>query len=137
MKAAVMRGIGNINVEDVAEPEPGPDQVKVKVAYCGICGTDPEQLEAINKRFESLRAGKPHVYGKEVGEGPGRQHFIIRLIPLADEDGHVRRFIGSAADITELKRSESELKRHNPGVRSGVRKSWRPSLSRCMAVDRN
>jgi len=44
MKAAVMRGIGNINVEDVPEPEVGPNQVKVKVAYCGICGTDPEQL---------------------------------------------------------------------------------------------
>lgn len=44
MKAAVMRGIGNINMEDVPEPELGPDQVKVKVAYCGICGTDPEQL---------------------------------------------------------------------------------------------
>ena len=72
----------------------------------------PEQLEAIKERFESLRAGKPCVYGKEVGEGPGRQHFIIRLIPLADEDGRVRRFIGSAADITEPKRSESELKRH-------------------------
>ena len=45
MKAAVMRGIGNINMEDVPEPEPGPDQVKVKIAYCGLCGTDPENLE--------------------------------------------------------------------------------------------
>lgn len=73
---------------------------------------EPEQLEAINRRFESLEAGKPRVYGTEVGEGPARRHFIIRLIPLADEDGRVRRFIGSAVDTTELKRSESELKRH-------------------------
>jgi PAS domain S-box-containing protein len=73
---------------------------------------EPEQLEAINKRFESLGAGKPSVYGVEVGEGSARRHFVIRLIPLAGEDGRIRRFIGSAVDTTELKRSESELKRH-------------------------
>ncbi len=45
MKAAVMRGIGNINMEEVPEPETGPDEIKVEVAYCGVCGTDPEILE--------------------------------------------------------------------------------------------
>ena len=45
MKAAVMRGIGNINMEEVPDPEMGPGQIKVKIAYCGLCGTDPENLE--------------------------------------------------------------------------------------------
>jgi 2-desacetyl-2-hydroxyethyl bacteriochlorophyllide A dehydrogenase len=45
MKAAVMRGIGNINMEEIPEPEVGSRDVKVKIAYCGLCGTDPEQLE--------------------------------------------------------------------------------------------
>ena len=45
MKAAVIRGIGNINVEEYPEPECGPGEIKMKVAYCGICGTDPENLE--------------------------------------------------------------------------------------------
>ncbi|MBN1190262.1 MAG: alcohol dehydrogenase catalytic domain-containing protein [Dehalococcoidales bacterium] len=45
MKAAVTREIGVIKYEDVPEPVTGPDQVKVKIAYCGICGTDIENLE--------------------------------------------------------------------------------------------
>ncbi len=45
MKAAVQRAIGVLKVEDVPEPKPAPDQLKVKIAYCGICGTDIEILE--------------------------------------------------------------------------------------------
>jgi (R,R)-butanediol dehydrogenase/meso-butanediol dehydrogenase/diacetyl reductase len=45
MKAAVTRSIGVINMEEVPEPEMAPDQIKVKIAYCGLCGTDPENLE--------------------------------------------------------------------------------------------
>jgi 2-desacetyl-2-hydroxyethyl bacteriochlorophyllide A dehydrogenase len=47
MKAAILRGIGlnNLKVEDWPEPQPGPDEVKVKIAYCGLCGTDPENIE--------------------------------------------------------------------------------------------
>jgi 2-desacetyl-2-hydroxyethyl bacteriochlorophyllide A dehydrogenase len=53
MKAAVMKDINVLKVEDVPEPQVGPDQIKVKIAYCGICGTDPEILEG---RFG---AGRP------------------------------------------------------------------------------
>lgn len=45
MKAAVIHGINNITVDEVPEPETGPGQVKVKITYCGLCGTDPENLE--------------------------------------------------------------------------------------------
>ena len=45
MKAAVIHGIKDITVDEVPEPETGPRQVKVKIAYCGLCGTDPENLE--------------------------------------------------------------------------------------------
>jgi 2-desacetyl-2-hydroxyethyl bacteriochlorophyllide A dehydrogenase len=47
MKAAILRGIGlnNLKVEDWPEPQAGPDEVKVKIAYCGLCGTDPENIE--------------------------------------------------------------------------------------------
>jgi len=40
MKKAVFRGIRDIRVEEVPEPKPGPQQVKVKIKYCGICGSD-------------------------------------------------------------------------------------------------
>src|SRR4030042_1100207 len=45
MKAAVLKNVGVLKVEDVPEPQPAPDQIKVKITYCGICGTDMEILE--------------------------------------------------------------------------------------------
>jgi len=42
MKAAVYRGIGQIEVADVPRPEPGPGEVLIRVGYCGICGSDLE-----------------------------------------------------------------------------------------------
>jgi (R,R)-butanediol dehydrogenase/meso-butanediol dehydrogenase/diacetyl reductase/L-iditol 2-dehydrogenase len=45
MKAAVTRQAGIIAMEEVPEPVMRPDQVKVKIAYAGLCGTDPENLE--------------------------------------------------------------------------------------------
>jgi 2-desacetyl-2-hydroxyethyl bacteriochlorophyllide A dehydrogenase len=40
MKAAVFKGIEDVRVEDVAEPEAGPQDVVVSVSVCGICGSD-------------------------------------------------------------------------------------------------
>ena len=41
MKAAVWHGRRDIRVEDVAEPgAPDPGMVKIRVAWCGICGSD-------------------------------------------------------------------------------------------------
>jgi (R,R)-butanediol dehydrogenase/meso-butanediol dehydrogenase/diacetyl reductase len=40
MKKAVYHGIRDVRVEDVEEPRPGPGEVKVRVTYCGICGSD-------------------------------------------------------------------------------------------------
>lgn len=41
MKAAVFKEVGKpMVVETVADPAPESDQLVVKVAYCGICGTD-------------------------------------------------------------------------------------------------
>jgi (R,R)-butanediol dehydrogenase / meso-butanediol dehydrogenase / diacetyl reductase len=45
MKAARTYGPFDIRVEDIPEPTPGPGEVKVKIAYCGICGSDPEIYE--------------------------------------------------------------------------------------------
>lgn len=41
MKAAVFYGAKDIRVEDIKEPESvGPNEVRLKPHYCGICGTD-------------------------------------------------------------------------------------------------
>ena len=40
MRRANYHGIRDIRVEDVANPDPGPGEVRVKIEYCGICGSD-------------------------------------------------------------------------------------------------
>ena len=40
MRRANYRGIRDVRVEDVANPAPGPGEVRVKIEYCGICGSD-------------------------------------------------------------------------------------------------
>ena len=50
MKAAVMVSPGNVQVQDVPEPQPKPNQIKVKIAYCGICGSE---LHAFQPEFQT------------------------------------------------------------------------------------
>lgn len=40
MRAAVIGGPGRLDVHDVGIGEPAADEVLVRVAYCGVCGTD-------------------------------------------------------------------------------------------------
>ncbi len=40
MRAAVLHAPGDIRVEEVAVPAPGPDEVLLRVAACGVCGSD-------------------------------------------------------------------------------------------------
>ena len=51
MKAAVSLEPYKLEVRDVPEFEMAHDHIKVKIAYAGICGTDPEIFEG---RFVSL-----------------------------------------------------------------------------------
>lgn len=40
MKALRWHGAKDVRIEDVAEAQAGPGRVKIKVKWCGICGTD-------------------------------------------------------------------------------------------------
>jgi threonine dehydrogenase-like Zn-dependent dehydrogenase len=40
MKIAMIHGPGDVRLDDVPDPVPGPDDVLVRVAACGICGSD-------------------------------------------------------------------------------------------------
>ena len=61
MKALVKYapGEGNLDVLDVDEPPCGDDQVKIEVAYCGVCGTDLHILH------DTFRSYPPVILGHE------------------------------------------------------------------------
>ena len=40
MKAVIFHGIRDLKVQEVADPRPGPREAKIRVKYCGICGSD-------------------------------------------------------------------------------------------------
>ncbi|NDZ98282.1 alcohol dehydrogenase catalytic domain-containing protein, partial [Streptomyces sp. SID10116] len=45
MKAAIIESVGKAVVGDVPDPTPGPRDVVVEVAACGLCGTDLHILQ--------------------------------------------------------------------------------------------
>jgi threonine dehydrogenase-like Zn-dependent dehydrogenase len=82
MRAAVVTGPGKVRVDDVARPEPGPGQVRLRLAGSGVCAsnltpwagpewmrfpTEPGALghegwgviDAVGVGVEGLRAGQP------------------------------------------------------------------------------
>ena len=53
-------GDGNVDVRDVDEPVCGDDQVKIEVAFCGVCGTD------IHVLHDTFRNYPPVILGHEL-----------------------------------------------------------------------
>jgi L-iditol 2-dehydrogenase len=59
MRAAVYRGKGRVVVEDVPVPQIAAGEVLIRVAACGICGTDI-------KKIEHGFVAAPQIFGHEV-----------------------------------------------------------------------
>jgi len=80
MRAVVYRGVNDMRVETVPVPKIGPGELLVKVATCGICGTD---LKKIHTGSHSA----PRIFGHEmagtiveVGEGVTRYEMGERVV---------------------------------------------------------
>jgi (R,R)-butanediol dehydrogenase/meso-butanediol dehydrogenase/diacetyl reductase len=56
MKAAVWHGYKDVRIEECPEPVPKPGQVKIRVNWAGICGTDRHEYEGPN----FIPVKKPH-----------------------------------------------------------------------------
>jgi len=73
MKAAIYQGVGDVKVADLPDPKPGPKDVVVKIALCGICGTDTTEYHFSNsgailpgKQFGHEYSGTVVDIGKDV-----------------------------------------------------------------------
>jgi L-iditol 2-dehydrogenase len=60
VRAAVFEGLERMVVRDVPIPEPRPDEVRVAVRYCGICGSDLSLFKT------GILAGPDTVLGHEI-----------------------------------------------------------------------
>ena len=67
MPAAVYVGDGRIAVEEVPCPEPGPGEVLVEIAECGICGSD---LHMVLERYARPGAILGHEWSGIVASAP-------------------------------------------------------------------
>ncbi len=61
MKAAVLRGVNDLRVEDIPLPKMNPQSILIKVKACSICGSDLRILQSGNRRVQY-----PAVIGHEI-----------------------------------------------------------------------
>jgi (R,R)-butanediol dehydrogenase / meso-butanediol dehydrogenase / diacetyl reductase len=92
MKAAYYEGDRHVSVRECMPVPPGLDEVQVKIAYCGICGTD---LHLFHGKMDH-RMQLPQVFGHEVsgtvatvggnvtGFAPGDPVTVRPLAPCGD-----------------------------------------------------
>lgn len=45
MRAAVLHAAGDLRIDEVAVPQPGPGEALVRVAVCGVCGSDATEFD--------------------------------------------------------------------------------------------
>ena len=48
MKAAVLRGVGDLRLEELPDPKPAPNEALIRVKAAGLCGTDVHMWEGTN-----------------------------------------------------------------------------------------
>src|SRR3546814_12741102 len=64
MKAALFKAVGEpLAIEDVPDPEPGEGEAVIRVARCGVCGTDLHTT-----------SGHGYKIGRASGRGRVRQY---------------------------------------------------------------
>lgn len=85
MLAAVYRGRGDVQMEQVPVPEIGPDEVLVRVRACGVCSTDLKKIELGllepprvfgHETVGEVAAIGENVYGWEEGDRVAVYHHI-------------------------------------------------------------
>jgi len=80
MKAVALQAVGRMELVDAPEPEPGAGDLKLRVRYCGVCGSD---LHEYRSNLISMAANRQTpIMGHEfsanvVGLGPGVDGFAI------------------------------------------------------------
>ena len=100
MKALVKlkKGYGQTEIKDVPEPPLGPNQIKVEIRFCGICGTDVKIYHDEHAYYRP-----PLILGHEfsgvvaeVGEGVQNLKLGDRVVMAPPRAGRARSLYGQA-----------------------------------------
>ena len=76
MKAPVFKGVGKpLAIETLPDPTPGPGEMVIKVARCGICGTDLHMTDGHAQTFPEGTVIGHEFAGEVVAVGPGVTRF--------------------------------------------------------------
>jgi len=89
MRAAVYRGVNDVRVETVPVPAIGRGEVLIRVACCGVCGTDLKKIHtgshSAPRIFGHETAGTIAAIGEEVSEfAVGDRVMVFHHIPCGD-----------------------------------------------------
>ena len=87
MKVLAYYGTRNARVEDRPVPVPGPNQLLVKINYCGICGSDMEIYRNPDKQKPPIVLGHENV-GTVVSVGDGVTDYQVGDILLCGPPKH-------------------------------------------------
>ena len=103
MRAAIVRGPGQIEIEERPIPDPQPGEVRVQVRACGVCGSDlslfhkgfyvpgctPGHVEAFVEEAQvgSAHPAGPHLHPHFPGLRVGDRAFLDFDLPRSADDG--------------------------------------------------
>lgn len=82
MRALRFHGKGDLRIEDVPEPEVAPGLVKIKVEWCGICGTDLHEYQGGPILIPA--PGSPHPLTGETLPVVMGHEFTGRVVEIGD-----------------------------------------------------
>lgn len=105
MKAAVLRGIRKISVEDVSIPSVAEGEILIKVHSCCVCGSDVRIFNHGNERVQYPAIIGHEMAGEVVSVGEGVNEFKVgdRIATGADvpsmKDDWSKNGMGNLADI--------------------------------------
>jgi (R,R)-butanediol dehydrogenase/meso-butanediol dehydrogenase/diacetyl reductase len=100
MRKAVYHGVRDVRVEQVEEPKPGPGEAKIRVVYCGICGSDLH--EYLHGPFPRSPFGH-EVCGEIVEIGSGIEGFGVGdRVCVFNRDGYAEYMVAPKERLLSL-----------------------------------
>lgn len=87
MKAGVLHGPGRVSIEQVPIPAPGPQDLLIRVAVCGVCGSDIPRMNFAGAHRHPIICGHEfsgyvEKIGLNVGEGKFELDDLVTVPPL-------------------------------------------------------